>query len=108
MRGYVNNSKMKDVDKDKNYKLIPFRIDDGKLLEKCKTIWTKIETLNSLPVHSNRYIKTKVRTHGDKFYNNYRGLIVSEYDAKCKPHNYFCWFIPCLWKQILPSSTSRQ
>ena len=71
------------MDKDKNYKLIPFRIDDEKLLEKCKTIWTKIETLNSLPVHSNRYIKTKVRTHGDKFYNNYRGLIVSEYDAKC-------------------------
>ena len=36
-----------------------FRIDDEKLLEKYKTIWTKIElkniVLNVLPVYDNRY-----------------------------------------------------
>ena len=41
-----------------------FRIDDEKLLEKCKTIWIKIEDfknieLNALPVYDDSYIKTK-------------------------------------------------
>ena len=48
-----------------------FRIDDGKLLEKYKAIWTKIEDLkstevNTLPVYDDRYKKTKIRTYGDK------------------------------------------
>ena len=48
-----------------------FRKDDKKLLEKSKTIWTKIENLrnidlNLLPVYNDRYIKAKIRTCGDK------------------------------------------
>ena len=55
----------KDGDKDKNNKLMSFRIDDEKLLEKYKAIWTKIEDLknielNTLPVYDDRYIKTKI------------------------------------------------
>ena len=34
--------------KDKNNKLISFRINDEKLLEKYKAIWTKIEDLKIL------------------------------------------------------------
>ena len=34
--------------KDKNNKLISFRISDEKLLEKYKAIWTKIEELKIL------------------------------------------------------------
>ena len=54
--------KVKDRDKDKNNKLISFHVDDDKLLEKYKTIWTKIEgllniKLNDLPVYDNRYNK---------------------------------------------------
>ena len=51
---------------------MPFRIDD-KLLEKYKAIWTKIENLqnNTLPVYDNRYIKTKIRTYGDKVYTTF-------------------------------------
>ena len=30
--------------------------------------------LNALPVYDDRYIKTKVRTYGDKVYTNYCGL----------------------------------
>ena len=41
MSGYVKTFKVKDGDKDKNYKLMPFYIDDEKLLEKYKTIWTE-------------------------------------------------------------------
>ena len=42
-------------------------IDDNKLLEKYKTIWTRIEDLkntelNALPFYDDRYIKAKIRT----------------------------------------------
>ena len=37
MNGYVKTSK------EKNNKFLSFRIDDDKLLEKYKTIWTNIE-----------------------------------------------------------------
>ena len=62
---YVKTIKIKDGDKGKNNKLMPFHIDDEKLLEKYKAIWTKIEylkciELNALPVYDNRYIKTKI------------------------------------------------
>ena len=45
MSGYVKIFKVKDGDKDKNNNLMSFSIDDEKLLEKYKTIWTKIEDL---------------------------------------------------------------
>ena len=61
------------------------RLDD----EKHKTIWIKIEDfknikLNALPVYDDRYIKTKIRTFGDKFYNKFRGLDVGQDDIECK------------------------
>ena len=45
--------------KIKNNKSMSFRIDDEKLLKKCKTICTKIEDLkdielNALPVYDDR------------------------------------------------------
>ena len=43
MNGYVKTFKVKDGDKDKNNRLMSFCIDDVKLLEKYKAIWTKIE-----------------------------------------------------------------
>ena len=66
-----------------------FRIDDEKLLEKYEAIWTKIEDLknielNALSVYDDRYIKTKIRTYGDKVYTNFRGLIVPEDNIECK------------------------
>ena len=36
--GYVKTFKVKEGDKDENYKLMSFRLDDGKLLEKYKAI----------------------------------------------------------------------
>ena len=53
--------------------MIPFRIDDEKLLKKYKAIWTKIEDLknielNALPVYDDRYMKTKIRAYDDKLY----------------------------------------
>ena len=70
MNGYVNTFKVKEG----NNKLMSFCIDDEKLLEKYKVIWTKIEDLkniklNALPVYVDRYIKTKIRTFGNKVHN---------------------------------------
>ena len=45
MSGCDKNFKVKDEDKVKNIKLMSFRTDDDKLLEKYKSIWTKIEGL---------------------------------------------------------------
>ena len=45
MSGYGKTFKVKDEDKDKNNKLILFCMDDERLLEKYKAIWTNIEDL---------------------------------------------------------------
>ena len=83
--GYVKTFKFKD----KNNKLRSFCIDEEKLLQKYKAIWTKIEDfknieLKALPVYDERYIKTKLRTYGDKAYANFRGLNVPEDDRECE------------------------
>ena len=48
MSGYVKTFKVKDGDKDKNNKLMSFRIDDEKLLKTYKAILAKIEDLKIL------------------------------------------------------------
>ena len=64
------------------------RIDNDKLLEEYRIIWTKIEDLrniqfNALPVDDDRYIKTKIGTYGDKVYTNFLDLNVSENKVVC-------------------------
>ena len=89
MSGYVITFKVKDGYKDKSNKLMSFRIDDEKLLEKYKTIWIKIENLNNFelnasPVYDDRYLKIKIRTYVDKVYTNFCDLSVSEDDINCE------------------------
>ena len=45
MSRYVKTFEVKEGDKDKNNNLMTFRIDDEKLLEKYKAIWTKMDYL---------------------------------------------------------------
>ena len=85
MSGYVKTFKVKEG----SSKWMSFCIDDEKLLEKYKAIWTKIGDLkkiklNALPVYDDRYIKTKIRTFGDKVYTNFRELNVPEDDIECE------------------------
>ena len=82
---YVQTFKVKE----KNDKLMSFRIDDKKLLEKYKAICTKIEDLksiklNALQVYDYSCIKSKIRTFGDKVYSNARCLNVPEDDIECE------------------------
>ena len=37
-----------------------------------------------MPVYDDKYIKTKIKTFGDKVYTNFRGLNVPENDIECK------------------------
>ena len=39
--------------------------------------------LSALPVYDDRYIKTRIRTYGDKVYTNFRGLNVREDHIEC-------------------------
>ena len=48
MSGYVKTLKVEDGGKVKNNKSISSHIDDEKLLQKYKAIWTKIEDLEIL------------------------------------------------------------
>ena len=47
---------------------LSFTRDDDRLLERYKTIWTNTE-FNASPVYDDRYMKTKIRTYGNKFRN---------------------------------------
>ena len=66
--------------------MIFFCKDDDKLLENYKTTWTKIEdfAVNALPVYNDRYIKTKIKTYGDKAHTNFNSLNVPEDGVKCE------------------------
>ena len=94
MSEYIKTFNVKDRDKDRNEKLMSVHIDDEKLLDKYKTIWTKIEDLkntelNALPVYDDRYIKFRIRKYGNKIYTNFRGLNVPGNNIECE----FCTVI---------------
>ena len=77
MSGYIKTFKVKDGHNDKNNKLMSYRLDNKKLLQKYKAIWIKIKELkstmlNALPIYQNRYIKSKIRANGGKVYTNLR------------------------------------
>ena len=40
--------------------------------------------LTALAVYDDRYIKTKIRTYGNKVYTNFRGLTFPEDDKECE------------------------
>ena len=54
---YVRTVKVKEGDN----KLMSFRIDDEKLLEKYKAIWTNIEDLKNIELNLYQPVKTYVR-----------------------------------------------
>ena len=75
--------------KDQKNKFMSLCIDDDKLFEKYKTIWTNIEDLkniefNTLPVYNNIYMKNKIRTYGDKVYTNFSGSNVPKDGVECE------------------------
>ena len=52
-----------------------------------RNYWTKFEDLKNvelkvLPIYDDRYIKTKIRTYGNKVFTNFPGLNVPEDDIE--------------------------
>ena len=88
MIGYIKTFKDKGGEKNKDNKSMSLDIDDDKLLEKYKTISTKIKDLlnvklNVLLVYDDRYMKTKKKTYVDKVYTNVCGFNVPEDGVVC-------------------------
>ena len=84
---YVKTFKEKDGNKDN--KLRSIGISGKKLFKKCKAIRTLIEDLKkiklySLPVYDDNYIKTKIRTYGDKVYTKFRASTVPGDGLECE------------------------
>ena len=100
MIGYVKAFNIKGGNEDK--KLTSFPINDEKLLEKYKAIWTKIEDfknikLNVLPLYVNRHKETKIKTHGDNNSTTFLSLNAPEVDAECESfYNHSYQFFACL------------
>ena len=84
MSRYVKKFKVKE----ENNKLMSFCIDNEKLLTKIKIdqIEEIEKNLNALPVYDGRYIKTKIRTFGDKVYTNFRGINLPKSNIKCESY----------------------
>ena len=59
MSGYVKAFKVKDGDSNKSNKLMSFRIIVEMLLEKYKTIWTKIEGVKNLKLNVYQFMMTE-------------------------------------------------
>ena len=85
----LRHLKLKKEVKTKTINQSLFYQDDEKILEKYKAICTKIQDLenvelNASPVYDDRYIKSKIRTYGDKVYINFRGLNLLDEYIECK------------------------
>ena len=83
MIGYVKNS-------DSN-KTMFYKVSDNKLLKKYKKIWEKAGNLlniefDSEPVYSHvdKYIKTKIKTYGDRVNTKFQGQKVPKKNASNK------------------------
>ena len=72
-------------------KTMPFKVSDNKLLKKYKKIWKKVGNrlnieFDSEPVYDDedKYIKTKIKTYGDKVNTNFQGQKVPKENASYK------------------------
>ena len=91
-------------------KAINYRTGDENLFKKYRAIWTKTEDLTNiewkvLPVYDNKYIKSKIRTYGDKVYSNFRGLNVQEHDIEWESFKSFLSTL-CLYTKTNITDTS--
>ena len=59
-------------------KTMSFKVNNNKLLKKYTEIWEKISNLigkkfDSEPVYGDKYIKTKIKSYGDRVITNFQG-----------------------------------
>ena len=83
MIGYLKNF-------DSN-KTMPFKVSDNMILKKYKKIWEKVANLLTIkfdggPIYGDvdKYIKTKIKTYGDRVNTNFHGQKVHKENATYK------------------------
>ena len=91
-------------------KVINYCTGDGNLLKKYRAIWTKIEDLINIElkvllVYDHRYIKSKIKTHGDKVHSNFCGLNMQEHDIESESFKSFLSTL-CLYTKTNITDTS--
>ena len=71
--------------------IMSFKVIDNKLLKKYNKIWERVSSLmnikfDSEPVYSDndKYIKTKIKTYGDKINTNFQGKKIPKENASYK------------------------
>ena len=65
--------------------------------------------LKALPAYDDRYIKTKIRTCGNNFYTNLRGLNVPKDDTECESFTVISIDSLLVYaNKILPASIFKQ
>ena len=72
-------------------KTMPFKVNDNKLLKNYNTIWEKIINLMNIELDSepiygdnDKYIKTKIKSYGDKINTNFQGKKIRKGNASYK------------------------
>ena len=68
---------------------LSFRVNDGKLLEKHKTVGLRLKTYKQIWIKCFSslwlwYVKTKIRTYCDKVYINFHDFNLEEGDLGCE------------------------
>ena len=74
-----------------NNKTMSFKVTHEKLLNQYNEIWEKVSSLMKIKFDSetvygdnDKYIKTKIKSHGDMVNTNFQGKNVSKENAPCK------------------------
>ena len=65
-----------------------FKVSDNKLLKKYNKIWERVSNLMNIKFHSkpvygdnDKYLKTKLKLHGDKINTNFQGKKIPKENA---------------------------
>ena len=62
-------------------KCMSFLIKDEKLLEKYNEIWKKVS--NIIPVHNEKYIRTKIKSYNGKIDTNFHNNKIPKEGSQC-------------------------
>ena len=72
-------------------KTMSFKVTDNKLLKKYNKIWEKISNLMNIEFDNetiygdnDKYMKTKIKSYGDKINTNFQGKKIPKEDASYK------------------------
>ena len=74
-------------------KTMSFKVTDNKLLKKYTKIWERVNSLMNIEfdsetvyVKNDKYIKTKIKSYGDKINTNFQGKKIPKEDASYALH----------------------